>query len=184
VTRPPTGAERQRLRSPANLWRALIPLLVLVGALVAFAWPRAGSNDGVHVVDIVGPIAAARQNGLAVLTPTGLDPRWRPTSVDYTQEQLTNGQVTTPASLRIGFVSPAGDYAELMQSDDVRNGSVLASYGSLDATNPVKIGTVSWDGFQTSRNRELIRLVSGNREIIVTGSASAAELSTLAGSLR
>src|SRR4051812_12921348 len=31
VTRPPDPAARQRLRTPANLWRALIPLLVIVG---------------------------------------------------------------------------------------------------------------------------------------------------------
>ena len=56
VTRPLTPAERQRLRTPANLWRALIPILLLVIGLVA--WQRLGQpkTNGVHVIDTAAPV--------------------------------------------------------------------------------------------------------------------------------
>ncbi|MCW2522802.1 MAG: hypothetical protein JWO63_1137, partial [Frankiales bacterium] len=74
MTQPLTPAQRQRLRSPANLWRALIPLLVIVGLAVLLVWPRGQHADGVHVVDINGPIASARtEAGFTLLTPTTLD---------------------------------------------------------------------------------------------------------------
>lgn len=179
MTRPLTPAQRQQLRTPANLWRALIPLLVIVGLLVLFSWPRAQRPDGVHVVDVAGPIAAARQQaGFPLLVPSGLNDRWRPTSTEFQVAGPSSG-----ASFRIGYVTPAGQYAEFLEGDDAPD-AVAAQYGPLSAAGTVTVGTVPWSQYRTGSGHRLLRHTSGTVTTIVTGTAGQDELSQLAGSLR
>jgi hypothetical protein len=179
VTRPLTSAERQRLRTPANLWRALIPLLVIVGLLVLVAWPRDHGSSGVHVIDVAGPIAAAQQQaGFDVLVPTGLSSGWRPTSSQFTPSAPSSG-----ASFRIGYVTPANQYAEFVESSDAPD-AVAAQYGPLTTDGAATITATGWDRFHTTNNRTLLRHTSGKVTVVVTGSASQTELIELAASLR
>ena len=178
MTRPLNPADRQRLRTPANLWRALIPLLVIAGLLVLVNRPAGQSADGVHVIDPGPAIAAARQQaGFQVRTPTGLGDRWRPTSTE-----LVPAAPSAPASFRIGYVSPAGKYAELYQSADAPD-AVAAHYGPLVAQGTTSIDGVSWQQYDTSSGRRLLRSTFGPVTVIVTGSASQSELAELAGSV-
>jgi hypothetical protein len=179
VTRPLNPADRQRLRTPANLWRALIPLLVIVGLVVLLNRPNGQSPDGVHVVDPGPAIAAARQQaGFAVLAPDGLSARWRPTSTE-----LLPAGPSEAASFRIGYVSPAGQYAELFQSADAPD-AVAAHYGPLTTDGTASVGGVGWQRYRTSSDRLLLRHTIGTVTVIVTGSAGQDELVELAGSLR
>jgi hypothetical protein len=178
VTRPLDSTTRQRLRTPANLWRALIPLLVIVGLVVLLNRPDGQSTDGVHVIDPGPAIAAARQqDGFAVLAPTGLSDRWRPTS-----SELIPAGPASPAGLRIGYVSPAGKYAELFESPDAPD-AVAARYGPLTADGTAAVGAVPWQQYRTSADRLLLRHTVGKVTAVVTGSATQAELVELAGSL-
>jgi hypothetical protein len=178
VTRALNPAERQRLRTPANLWRALIPILLLVGALVA--WQRLGEPDssGIHVVDTAVPIAAARQQaGFALLVPSGLSERWRPTSTEFTPA----GQYSA-ASFRIGYVTPAGRYAEFLESDGPPE-AVAAPYGVLTDRGPAELAGAGWRTFRTDGDRTLLRRTVGRVTVIVTGNAAMPELTELAESL-
>lgn len=178
MTRPLTASERNRLRNPANLWRALIPLVVLVAALAIFAWPRA-TGDGVHVVDLAGPLAAARQQaGFPILAPAGLDAQWRPTSTDFTAPVAS-----TPASFRVGYVTPTGQYAEFLESNDAPD-AVTSLYGPLTSDLPVAVNGTNWTGFRTTRDRELLSHSIGTVTVVVTGSAPEQELTQLAAALR
>ena len=179
MTRPLTSAERQRLRTSANLWRALLPLLVLVVLLVVFTWPRAPRSDGIHVIDTAPAITAARsQLGFPILAPVGLSDRWRPTSTQLQQAGPDSG-----ASFRIGYVTPAGQYAELLEGDDAPD-AVAAQYGPLAAAGTVSIGGADWGRYRTSDGHPLLRLTTGKRTTIVSGTAQQDELAQLAGSLR
>jgi hypothetical protein len=179
VTRPLNPADRQRLRTPANLWRALIPLLVIVGLVVLLNRPSGQGSDGVHVIDPGPAITAARQQAcFAVLAPSGLSARWRATSTE-----LLPAGPSEAASFRIGYVSPAGQYAELFQSADAPD-AVAAHYGPLVADGSASVGGVGWQRYRTSSGRPLLRHTTGTVTVIVTGSASQAELVELAGSLR
>jgi hypothetical protein len=179
VTRPLDPTSRQRLRTPANLWRALIPLLVIVGVVALLNRPAGQGSDGVHVVDPGPAIAAARQqDGFAVLVPTGLSDRWRPTS-----SELVPAAPAAPPGLRIGYVSPAGRYAELFESPDAPE-AVAAHYGPLTTEGTATVDGVPWQRYRTPADRLLLRHTVGKVTAIVTGSASQAELAELAGSLR
>lgn len=180
MTRPLSSAERQRLRTTANLWRALIPVLVVAGLLVALAWPRQHtSTDGVHVVDITGTVQAARQQaGFKVLVPQGLSDSWRPTS-----DTFTPSGSGTSASLLIGYVTPRTQYAEFYESNDAPD-AVAAQYGPLTANGAVTVTNVPWDRYQTDKGRELLRHTLGSVTVVVTGSASESELIELAGAMR
>ncbi|MFL6160745.1 MAG: DUF4245 domain-containing protein [Jatrophihabitantaceae bacterium] len=178
MTRPLTPAERQRLRTPANLWRALLPILLVVGVLVA--WQRLGEphSNGIHVVDTAAPVAAARQQaGFELLLPSGLTDRWRPTSTEFTPAAQYSA-----ASFRIGYVTPADRYAEFTESDGPPD-AVAAPYGVLTDRGPVVIAGASWRGFQTTDNRMLLRRTVGKVTVIVTGNAPVAELNQLAAAL-
>ncbi|HEV2886220.1 MAG TPA: DUF4245 domain-containing protein [Jatrophihabitans sp.] len=179
MTRPLKPADRQRLRTPANLWRALIPLLVIVGLVVLLNRPGGQGSDGVHVIDPGPAIAAARQQaGFPVLAPSGLSERWRPTSTE-----LIPAGPAEAASFRIGYVSPAGRYAELFQSADAPD-AVAAHYGPLVTDGTASVGGVGWQRYRTPADRLLLRHTLGKVTVIVTGSASQPELVELAGSVR
>ena len=178
MTRPLDSADRQRLRTPANLWRALIPLLVIVGLLVLLNRPGDQRSDGVHVIDPGPAISAAReQAGFQVLAPSGLGDRWRPTSTE-----LLPAGPAAPASFRIGYVSPAGRYAELLQSADAPD-AVAARYGPLVADGTTSIAGASWQQYDTKSGRRLLRHTFGDITVVVTGSASQPELAELAASV-
>jgi hypothetical protein len=178
VTRPLNPADRQRLRTPANLWRALLPLLAVVGLVVLFNWPQGQAPSGVRVIDPAPAITAARQQaGLQVLAPSGLSERWRPTST-----QLTPAGPAGPATFRIGYVSPGDRYAEILQSVDAPD-AVAARYGPLMADGTASIEGVSWSRYQTSSGRQVLRHVFGTVTVIVTGSAEQSELAELAASV-
>ncbi|MGI8668091.1 MAG: DUF4245 domain-containing protein [Jatrophihabitans sp.] len=178
MTRPLSSAQRQQLRTPANLWRALIPLLAIIALLVIFTWPRAQRSDGVHLIDTTGPIATAKQQaGFAVSAPSGLSTGWRPTSTEFQPAGPASG-----ASFRIGYVTPAGQYAEFLEGDDSPD-AVAAQYGPLSADGTAPVGQLSWAQYRTSNGHRLLRHSAGTVTTIVTGTASAAELAQLAGSL-
>lgn len=179
MTRPLTSAQRQQLRTPANLWRALIPLLVLIALITYLTWPSADRPDGVHVVDTVAPIAAAQQQaGFTVVAPHGLSAQWRPTSTELIPAGASSG-----ASFRIGYVTPAGQYAEFLEGDDSPD-AVAAQYGPLSTDGTVAVNGADWSQYRTSSGHRLLRHTTGNVTTIVTGTATQPELVELAGSLR
>ena len=178
VTHPLTPAQRRRLRTPAYLWRSLLPLLVLVGLLVLLTWPRPPRSDGVHVIDPGPAIAAARaQVGFPLTVPVGLSDRWRPTST-----QLQPAGPASGASFRIRYVSPGGQYAELLEGGDAPD-AVAAQYGPLTADGMVSIAGMDWARYRTGDGHPLLRQTTGQRTIIVSGTAQLSELEQLAGSL-
>ncbi|MDQ2837608.1 MAG: DUF4245 domain-containing protein [Actinomycetota bacterium] len=178
MTRPLTSSQRQRLRTPANLWRALIPLLAIIVLITYLTWPRADRADGVHVIDTAAPIAAAQQQaGFTVAAPSGLSDRWRPTSTEFIPAGASSG-----ASFRIGYVTPAGQYAEFLEGDDSPD-AVAAQYGPLSTDGNVPVEGTNWSQYRTSSGHRLLRHTAGKVTTIVTGTATQPELVELAGSL-
>jgi hypothetical protein len=180
VTRPLTAAERQRLRTTGYLWRALIPLVLIAGLFALYEWlGQPHGSSGIHVIDTHGPIEAARQQaGFPLLVPNGLGNGWRPTSTE-----LTPAAPSAAASFRIGYVTPAGKYAEFLESNDAAD-AVAAQYGPLSADGTTPVGAAAWSKFQTADGKALLRHTTGSVTVVVSGNAGLAELSQLAASLK
>jgi hypothetical protein len=170
--------------------------MALVGAVVALlflvVWwqrPEGGAGSAVTPVDVPGVVAAVRiGNGLPVWEPTGLSAQWRPTAAWFAPEDHS-GVASSGSLLLVGYLTPLGSYAEVRQSDAAPV-SVLPSWtddGRFVGT--VSAGGHTWRHLRSpTTGKEALattRRVSGRRMlVVVTGKASLAELTTLAGSLR
>ncbi|HEU5270544.1 MAG TPA: DUF4245 family protein, partial [Jatrophihabitans sp.] len=86
------------------------------------------------------------------------------------------------AGFRIGYVTPAGKYAEFLESNGPAD-AVAAPYGVLTRGGAAGIAGADWQEYRTTDNRTLLRATLGTVTVIVTGNADRAELATLAGSL-
>lgn len=181
-----TAAQRARLRTFPYLLRALVPLTLLVVLAVVLAWPRGEDNTQVNEIDPGPAIAQAQQRApFELLTPatTGagaLSDGWRATSTRIDSAAAD----TDPFVFRIGYLTPRGQYAMYLQSDDAP-AAVLASVGPTTGTATETIDGQAWARTETSRRGEIVLTRSvGDTTLLVTGSASLAELSELAASLR
>jgi hypothetical protein len=112
-----------------------------------------------------------------LLVPTGLPGGWRPTSTEFVPAAQYSA-----ASFRIGYVTPAGKYAEFLESNGPA-AAVAAPYGVLTDRGATSIGGIGWQRFSTAENRTLLRTTRGAVTVIVTGNAPDAELTTLADAL-
>jgi hypothetical protein len=187
-----TPAERNRLRSFPFLLRGLIPLTILTVVIVILVWPSNPGTAGVHPIDPAPVIAQATQLAPypilspAASGPTALAKGWRPTSAQIQSPDASNpassGASDSGFSLREGYVTPSGEYAQYLESNDSVD-AVVAIPGPSTPDGTVVIGADTWNR-ATLRNGELLlsRTV-GTATITVTGSATLAELKALAASL-
>jgi hypothetical protein len=118
-------------------------------------------------------------SGLDALVPTGLPSGWYANSGALTHQ-------ATDAKLRIGWVTAAKHYLALDESNEPTGQFVATVLGS-DGLKVV--GTVQIDGANWSRRtsdqgeKSIVRTVNGVT-VVITGSGTLAEQSTLAGALR
>jgi hypothetical protein len=175
-----TPAERSRLRTFGNLWRSLIPLVVIVGIILVLAWPRSSDDGNLQVVDTAGPISYAKSvAAYPLLAPAGLPSGWRATS---TRIDPAPSGAMSPVVFTIGYVTPKGQFAQFRESDD-RADAVRASLGAAAELDPRTIGGVQWTALRNSREEVVLLRTVGSVTVYVTGSASDAELAVLAASL-
>lgn len=114
--------------------------------------------------------------------PTGLPKTWRATSAASTQ---TEGQASGPVTLRVGFVTPVGDYAQLTESNAT---GLTAAQGLVPAqarrTGMTTIDHQQWQVWPSAKSGEQVLLRrSGGVLVAVTGNASRTEFGQLIASL-
>lgn len=182
-----TAAQRARLRTFPYLLRALVPLVLLVLFVVVVAWPRGGDTAKVAEIDPIPSIEQAQQRSpyeLLVPQTTGdraLGEGWRATST-----RIDSGaSAADPFGFRIGYLTPSGQYAMFLESNDAP-AAVLASVGpTRGASSAETIDGQTWARADTiARGEIVLTRTVGDVTVLVTGSASLPELSTLAASLR
>jgi hypothetical protein len=157
---------------------------VVVAVVVVLVVLAAGPDrDPVRTVDVSAPLAQARsQAAYDVLAPTGLDPSWRPTSARAERSGSS-------LQWHLGYVTPAGAYAGVEQSD-VRDPSEVRRYVDRFVAGGRRGGTEQVGGRQWQRieggdpEPRALLLREGAVVTLVVGSASWAELSALAARLR
>jgi hypothetical protein len=189
-----TPAQRARLRTVPYLFRALIPLALLVLVVIVIAWPRGTDNGGVHPIDPNPVISQAREQApYQLLAPVASGVGALPAGWQATSARIDDASAPDPADslelasgvyqLRVGYVTPNKDYAQFEESNDAQE-AVLSESGPRTPGDPVKVGSDTWQSGTYSDNGETLLFRSvGDVTVIVTGSASLDELKTLAAAL-
>lgn len=143
-TAPPPAPKKKRGReSVGDMVRSLS--LVLLGVVVVWWFAQAPASDEaeLRVVDPSGDLAAFASDVPETPVPTGLSEQWRATSSTRTGASL----------LRVGYVTPAGQYAEYAAATEA-DGFVPEITGfETDGgrqLEPVDVDGVAWDQYRDS----------------------------------
>lgn len=175
---PVTARPVRRRPGLADMAISLGLLLAIIG-VVLFVQQR--EDKAIKVIDPSSAYAGARNVATyQVLTPQGLPSGWRPTSART--ERPETGRLT----LHVGFVTPKGEYAQLVESDLPRDQLLAAELAEgAQPSGSVLVGSETWQQFPAPRkgDRAIVR-TEGAVTFVVSGSAELDELKALAASLR
>jgi hypothetical protein len=170
--RPTTRSSRRPRDLVISLLVLLVPVLVLVGGYQLLS----GRTEPV-AVDPSSAIIAAQQAGLRVAEPVGLASDWVPVSAVFRP-------VEDGGTLRLGYVTPAGDPVQVVQStvpaDELLAGELpegVAPAGEID------LGDAVWQRYPGRPGETALMRRESDRTLLVVGPASQTELRTLAASL-
>ncbi|SNT17779.1 Protein of unknown function [Asanoa hainanensis] len=155
-------------------------LVLLVPILLAFGVYRVffDGNDPLAVDPAVAIDDARHANAFPVLVPTGLSDEW--TTVTARWQQIDGGK-----ALRLGFVSPDGKGAQVLQTDADSTKVIPAELTSeARAQGTAEIAGGSWQTYSTRPGERALVKLDPDRTVIVVGDAADADLRTLAGSLK
>jgi hypothetical protein len=164
-------------RSFSGMVGALLVLVLVIGAFLVF---RSLSREDLEVeperVDYREAVGFAQQAGWEVVYPDTVPDSWRATSVDSTPGQVWG----------IGFLTPDG-FAGIAQRDESAK-DLLETYVDEDPSEraPVEVkGSVagSWQVYEDAGGDRAYLAELGEDRVLVYGSAPAADLERLVGSL-
>jgi hypothetical protein len=125
-------------------------------------------------------LAAARAS-YQIVVPAGLAGGYRPTSARTDAGDASKGD---PVTLEIGYVTPSGKYAGFVVSDDSRADALRQVLDGAGQKGTVPIGGSSWTRWTTERGETALTREQDGLTVLVTGSATDAELETIADSVR
>jgi hypothetical protein len=159
------------LRSLAVVIVVIIPLWLLI--------PH-HTHQHVTVIDYSTELSQARRVAAhPLVAPGGLPATWRPTSVS------SSGGSGMPTVFHLGYVTPAGDYAALEESDGPVGAYLLTLEGKTpQSLDSVRVGTSSWQQLRGTDGRLALVSTATPMTVVVKGTAKLPELETLAASLR
>jgi hypothetical protein len=156
--------------------------LLLVLAIYVIT-PRS-NKEILPTVDYGSQLWAMRNDApYTVYSPENLDPRWRPTSSRLTGLD-SGGQ--KPVAWHLGFVTPSDEYAALEQSNEKASEYVPRMTNSSKPIGTQQVNGVTWTKYhrKDKKANSLARTLPGGVSLVVTGTASYAELAILAASLK
>jgi hypothetical protein len=152
----------------------LVPIIIAVGV-----WQYLSSDHQVNTIDPAGTVQQAREAGrFPVATPTGLSSDWHATSA-------ANSIKGDTLTMRIGYITPSGGFAQLVESND--DSARLLSGTVPSGARPggaERIAGRDWSRYTGEKDREVLALLEPHRTVLVVGQTSDSELRELALSLR
>ncbi|SFP24895.1 Protein of unknown function [Geodermatophilus dictyosporus] len=175
---PPSAVERANRMSAANMLRSLLPLVVI--CLLAVGWIafRQGDPDPVRPIDPTSSVQlAAARASYAVQVPSELPDGYRPTSVRTDAGGAVDG---APVTLEIGYVTPSTEFAGYVTSDDPGADPLSAVLDGARADGTVRLAGEEWTRSTTGRGETALSREEDGVTLLVTGSATDAELETVA----
>ena len=179
VPAPPAAVDAGRSeRSPKDMAISLLVLLIPIALLLAFYRGFLG-GDQPAVVDPAPALESAQAaNAFPVSRPEGLGDGWRPVRADFRT-------VEGGATLRLGYVTPEGRGAQVVQSSvppERLLPTELTDQGQPQGQTD--LGGRTWQRYTARGNEQALVLLEPDRTVIVVGDARDNELRALAGALR
>ncbi|MFE9688824.1 DUF4245 domain-containing protein [Micromonospora sp. NPDC005806] len=175
---PPARREKSRAeRSPRDMALSLLVLLVPIVLLLAFYRGFLGGDEPA-TVDPGPAVEQARAAGaFPVIRPEGLSSGWRTVSARYQAEP-------GGATLRIGYLTPEGRGAQLVESNVPADKLLPAELKGGQPQGAADLSGASWQRYTARDNEQALVLLEPNRTVIVVGDARENELRQLATALR
>jgi hypothetical protein len=174
---PPKKRRRGR-ESAADMVRSLGLVMLVVVPIWFFAQAPDSDEAPLREVDPAQSIAAFAADVPAAPVPGSLPAGWRATSASYDGAQTT---------LRVGWVTPQGEYAEYAASSEPQEEFLeLVAGEQVEQLEPVTVGGVAWRQLQEpDGSRSLTRSYGSTTVVVGTRRATAGpeELRVLLGSL-
>ena len=178
----PGGPPRRKSfseQSSGDMWRSMLVLVLMVGALWAvnnFLFSQDTSTP-VRAVSYRGQLADARQVAdYQVLAPSGLGASWVPTSVDMRRAGPT-------VRWHLGFLTPGREYVGLEQADRAPRQIAARYVADLQPSGALSIAGSPWQLYRGATDTALVRQDDGAVTVVV-GTAPTGQLATFAKSLR
>ncbi|GGL90871.1 DUF4245 domain-containing protein [Micromonospora yangpuensis] len=174
---PPSVRPSERGRRPRDMAISLLVLLIPIALLFVFYRGFLGGDQPISM-DPAPAVEQARDAGLfPVSEPTGLGPDWHPVRASY---QTVEGG----ANLRIGYVTPEGRGAQLVQSNVPAERLLPAELTAEgQPQGSVDLAGRSWQRYTARGNEQAYVLLEPNRTVLVVGDARDNELRQLVTSL-
>lgn len=178
VTAEVVSKKKKRGRESAgDMVRSLGLVLVGVAVVWFFAQPPDSDEQAVRIVDPSRDFEAFTLDAGAAPVPQALPAQWRPTSSTRTG---------APPALRVGYVTPAGQYAEYAASTEPAAIFVPLLTGETERLEAVEVGELTWEQYRDADGS--LSLVREYGPVTVAlgstrGTASLEELRVLAAAL-
>ena len=178
VQERPAPAKKKRGRETAgDMLRSLAVVMVLVVMMWFLAQPPDDDEQALRTVDPAGDVAAFTADVPEAPVPTGLPEQWRSTS-----------STLEAGGLRIGYVTPEGEYAEYAASTRPAEEFLPAITGEKASQGePLQVAGESWEQYRESDGSVSLVRSYGSASVVVgstRATADLAELRVLAESLR
>jgi hypothetical protein len=179
---PSSAAQRAARMNAANMLRSLLPLVVICLIVVGWTALRQAPDERVQTVDPASTVQlAVARASYPVQAPTGLPSGFRVTSARTDAGNATKGAHVT---LEIGYLTPKNEYAGFAESDDPQATELRTALDGAQPKGTVDVAGASWNRLRTTRGETALSRTVGTVTLVVTGSASDAELTEIVGSVR
>lgn len=172
VTKKKRGRE-----SAGDMVRSLGLVLAGVAVIWFFAQPPDSDEQALRTVDPSRDFAAFTLDAATAPVPQDLPAQWRPTS-----STRTGG----PPALRVGYVTPAGQYAEYAASTEPAATFLPTFTGEGERLGAVEVAGVDWEQYRDDDGSLSLVREYGPVTVVLgstRGTASLEELRVLAGAL-
>lgn len=168
--------EKRSRQSAADMVRSLGLVMLLVLVVFFFARPPSSDAKKIRVVDPTSDVQAFAAKAPGGALPRTMPSTWRSTVSSFDPD--TN-------ELRIGWVTPAGHYAEYAAVTHAPPVFVTDITGQAPRTGTVDIDGVTWQEYRKDKAISLVREYGATTVVLGTlrDTASLDELRVLAGRL-
>jgi hypothetical protein len=166
----------------ANMLRSLLPLVVICLIIVGWTALRQAPDERIQTVDPSSTVQlAAARASYPVQAPTGLPSGFRVTSA---RTDAGNAGKGAPVTLEIGYLTPKNEYAGFAESDDPQATAVRTVLDGAQPKGTVDVAGTAWTRVRTTRGETALSRTVGKVTLVVSGSASDAELTEVAALVR